>query len=137
VVDASVAVKWFVSEVHTEKAERLLDGSWVLLAPDLLYAEVTNILWKRVRGGLMDSEEARVALETLLVFPLRVFPSSPLSLAALEIAVQTDRTAYDSPYVALAVREGAPLVTADQRLYSALSSGPLAPNLVWVGDLPG
>lgn len=35
VVDASVAVKWFVPEIHTDASLRLLDGNHELLAPDL------------------------------------------------------------------------------------------------------
>ena len=38
-IDASVAVKWFVAEVHSEAAARWLDFNPVLVAPDLLFAE--------------------------------------------------------------------------------------------------
>ena len=48
VVDSSVAVKWFVVEERTTEARRILDGyqrgDLTLLAPDLIYAEVGNII---------------------------------------------------------------------------------------------
>lgn len=44
VVDASVAVKWLVSEDYSEEAASLLDGRMTLVAPDLLFAEATNAL---------------------------------------------------------------------------------------------
>jgi predicted nucleic acid-binding protein len=47
VVDASVAVKWFVPEIYDAQALRLLSGSHQLVAPDLLYVEAGNILWKK------------------------------------------------------------------------------------------
>ena len=45
VVDASVAAKWLVPEADSPLAEALLDDD--LLAPDLLFAEVGNILWNK------------------------------------------------------------------------------------------
>jgi predicted nucleic acid-binding protein len=48
VVDSSVAIKWFIPESLSSQARRLLDGyeaeSLELLAPDLIYAEVGNIV---------------------------------------------------------------------------------------------
>lgn len=44
VVDASVAVKWVVTEDGTAEAVSLL--SIPMSAPDLLIAECANILWK-------------------------------------------------------------------------------------------
>jgi predicted nucleic acid-binding protein len=53
VVDSSVVIKWFVVEPHSTEARRLLndyqDGNLSLLAPDLLAAEIGNIVWKKQR----------------------------------------------------------------------------------------
>ena len=49
VVDASVAIKWFVPEIHAEAARRLLREGITLLAPDLIWAEVANALWRMRR----------------------------------------------------------------------------------------
>ncbi|MEH2024315.1 type II toxin-antitoxin system VapC family toxin [Nostoc sp.] len=49
VLDASVAIKWFVLEVHSDKARRLLTSNYTFLVPDFFFAEVANVLWKRVR----------------------------------------------------------------------------------------
>jgi predicted nucleic acid-binding protein len=51
VVDASVVIKWFVPEVHSDAARRLLERSHQYVAPDLLYAETANAIWKKVRRG--------------------------------------------------------------------------------------
>jgi predicted nucleic acid-binding protein len=135
VVDASVGLKWFLPEELTSNAERLLAEKQELLVPDLFFVEIGNALWKRVQRGLMPPEEAQRIAETVPRFPLNSHPSRDLAEAALAIAINTGRTVYDSLYVALAVREEAPLVTADERLYNAISSGPLAPRVAWVGDL--
>src|SRR5579871_1451080 len=129
VVDASVAVKWYLPEIHDAAAQRLLTGSKELLVPDLIFAEVGNILWKRVRSEQMLEAEAQVVLQSLGALPLTVSPSWPLVLPALTIAYQTQRTVYDSLYLALAVREVAVMVTADERFYNALKATPLSPSV--------
>lgn len=83
----------------------------------------------------MDAERSREILAKLVSFPLRAFPAAPLALHALDIAVNAGCTAYDSLYVALAAREDAPLVTADEKLFNALPPGPLGANVLWVGDV--
>ena len=71
------------------------------------------------------------------VDPGREHAGARLPLAgALEIAMQMGRTVYNSLYLALAVAEGCPLVTADERLFNSLQGTPLAAHVLWVDD-PG
>jgi predicted nucleic acid-binding protein len=62
VVDASVAIKWYVPEVHSETAACLLDGTHQIMAPDLLLPEFGNILWKKVQRGQISVETSRTIL---------------------------------------------------------------------------
>lgn len=39
ITDASVAVKWYVSEIYTAEAEKLLDASYEIHAPELILPE--------------------------------------------------------------------------------------------------
>jgi predicted nucleic acid-binding protein len=48
VVDASVAVKLYVPEVHSQKAVQFFSDQHDLLAPDLMLSEFGNIIWKKV-----------------------------------------------------------------------------------------
>lgn len=138
IVDARVVIKWHVVEVHTEAALRLLrDDAPSLHVPDLMFPEVGNILWKKVRRGDLTEEEARRIAHLMAMAPLEVHPSPPLLEAAHEIAMHTGRTVYDSLYVALAVRMDTRLVTADEKLYNALKDGPLGVHIVWVEEIPG
>ena len=134
-VDASVALKWFLPEIHSDAALRVLEHHGPLVAPDLLLAEVTNALWKHVRRQDMTIQEARTTLAALGQLPLTLIPSRALTELALEIAHRTDRSAYDSLYIAVAVLRGHGLVTADRRLYDALRRGPFSASLVWVTDV--
>jgi predicted nucleic acid-binding protein len=137
VVDANVVIKWHVTEVHTDAALRLLrDDAPAMHVPDLVFPEVGNILWKKVRRGDLTEEQARGIGRLVAVAPLEAHRSAPLLEAALDIAMLTGRTVYDSLYVALAVQMDCRLVTADEKLYNALKDGPLRPRMLWVeGDL--
>jgi predicted nucleic acid-binding protein len=135
VVDANVVIKWHVTEIHTDAALRLLrDDAPALHVPDLVFPEAGNILWKKVRRGDLAEDQARRIGHLVAVAPLEVHPSAPLLEAALEIALRTERTVYDSLYVALAVQLDSRLVTADEKLYNALMAGPLGARILWVED---
>jgi predicted nucleic acid-binding protein len=135
VVDASVAVKWFVEEVHADAARYLLADVYALYAPDLLWPECGNILWKKVQQGELTAQEARLIREGLELQPLHIAPCRLLFEPALEIALDTGRTVYDSCYLALAMLTESPLVTADQRLFNALRHTDYTPYLIWVAEL--
>ncbi len=115
VVDASVAVKWLLIEEGRPAAMALLAGSQPLVAPDLVLAEAANVLWKVARRGA-DPAAMRDGLRRLPALFDRLLPLRGLEAAALELALAHGHPAYDCFYLALARREGAPLVTADARL---------------------
>ena len=135
VVDASVAVKWFLPEDHSGVALRLLAGGYSLSAPDLLFAEAGNVLWKRHRRGDLRPDEAAQILADLQRLPLTIHSSRPLLDQAWAIAHDHGRSFYDSLYVALAMKQTVSLVTADHKLYNALRSVPAGAALLWVEEL--
>ena len=125
VVDASVAVKWLVREPLSQEASLLLTSGISLMAPDLLFAEAGNALWAmRQRGDLADAEFDE-AVETLRGAPVLV-PSTLLQLtpAASRLAADLGHPIYDCFYLALAIQEKAPLVTADARFCDQVASHP-------------
>ena len=138
VVDASVAVKWYVTEeVRSDAAVRLLESGNELHVPDLLMAETGDILWKKSRRREISSGEAKRIARALLAVPLIVHATAPLLDGAMEIATRSDRSVYDALYVALAVALGIPFVTADRRLANALEKSPFGRHIVCLDDLPG
>jgi predicted nucleic acid-binding protein len=129
VLDASVAAKWFLpsaEEPISEQALQLFDrfsrGEVQLLVPDLFWPEFGNILWKAARLGRISRASAAQAISGLTQHYLITEPSRSLISDALRIAVEFDRTLYDSVYVALATITNAPLITADERLFKALGT---------------
>ena len=136
VIDASVAVKWFLPEVHDADALRLLHGAHELLVPDIFFAEFGNVLWKRLRRHEVTPSVAAGAVEELGRLFFQVHPSQALVPLALDLATRFDRSVYDSMYLAVAVLRHRPIVTADRRLHAALAGGPLRSHVLWVADVP-
>ena len=133
VVDANVVAKWFVPEPLSDEAVRLLDDEHELASPDLLWPEVGNVVWKKSRAGQITPQEASRIIAALDTCPLTAFPSRLVLGGALEIAIGTGRSVYDSVYLALAVALKCPLATADERLANALGGSPLARHVAWIG----
>jgi len=126
VVDCSVALKWYLPEHHSDPASRLLDGRHELHAPDLLLPEFGNCLWKKCRLGELTDTESRSILRAFGTVPIGIHSSELLLEGALELALHTARTVYDSLYVALAMLLDCQFVTADQRLANALQRSGLS-----------
>lgn len=134
VIDAGVAIKWFVPEILEAEAKRWLDPSHILYAPDLLPSECGNILWKKARlKEITWAEASRIASELKLA-PILLFSSLSLLTDALTLALDTGRTVYDCMYLAAAIDQGCQLVTADRKFYNALQSTSRKKYVVWVAD---
>jgi predicted nucleic acid-binding protein len=135
VVDASVVVKWFLPEEHTELAATLLNEHIALYAPDLLFLEVGSVVWQRARKGSVREEDARAVLDGLVGLDLNVTHSWQIAQSALSLALSTNQTIYDCTYLAVAVERNVPLVTADRKLVQGLQGTALASSVLWLPDL--
>ena len=133
VVDASVAAKWLLAEALSVKAVGLVQLENELIVPELFWAEIGNILWKKARTGELPDTEALRRFDDLASMGLRTVSNAVIARAAVGVAVAAGRTVYDSVYVALAMHEGCRFVTADERLVNALAGTPYAVHIVWLG----
>ena len=119
VVDASVAIKWFVGAVdeqHVAQADAVADAiehsETELLAPGHWTAEVIAVLARR-NPQLVD--RALLALDDMT--PTLVQGTAVLKRAA-DIAITLDHHLFDTLYHAVALEEGATLVTADETYFN-------------------
>jgi predicted nucleic acid-binding protein len=121
VVDASVALKWFVIEPGTDAAETLLAGPEPLIAPQLVVGEICNAAWKLWRrGALAAIQTQRIASRIAGTFD-RLVPLPGLASRSTALALELDHPAYDCFYLALAERERTVVVTADRRLVAKVA----------------
>lgn len=120
VVDASVAMKWLV-ETDGSVAARDLIGADILVAPELIAAEVANALWRYVANGQMAAIAGEMALGALTRTLDQLYPTEPLAASAYGLACRLGHTAYDCFYLVLAERVSATLITADRRLVAKVA----------------
>lgn len=133
-VDASVSLKWFLDEPDAELAETL-SLRHDLLAPDIVTGEVGNGLWKAVRKGALDCEQAELAIGTLDSRFEEFLPLAPICDRALAIAFELDHPVYDCFYLAWAERRGVDFVTADVRLLSRITDTRYADRCIRLGEV--
>jgi len=134
-VDASVVASAFFREKTSPMAQALLTSGCELYAPDLIHAEVANVIWKRYGRKEIDEGEACKLLSDVLMLPLRITPSTQLVESALKLALRTNRTVYDCLYLALAIQTNTTMVTGDKRFVNALAETPLGKYVSWIGNI--
>ncbi len=116
-------------------ARRLLAVPEICLAPDLLFAEVGNTLWKRWCRRELVREEVDGILADLARVPLETVASRRLLGSAWEIAAELRRSVYDRLYLALARQRAALFVTGDRRLVRALAATSWARRVASIEEL--
>jgi predicted nucleic acid-binding protein len=122
VIDASIAVKWFLPEDGSDEAliirNRFVDREYHLIAPDLMLSEFVNVLWKR--REFVEEATSLDIISDLLALGIDLVPSEQFIVRAYKLGRQYSRTVYDSLYLALAESRSCDMVTADSRLYNAV-----------------
>jgi predicted nucleic acid-binding protein len=123
VVDASVALKWFLlEEPHAREAVAIVEGGVTLVAPDFLIAEVCNAAWRSMKLGRISQAQLDAIAVTLPRFFDALVSAARLAPRAAAIAGQLDHPIYDCLYLSLAEARAAHLVTADMRLLNKVQS---------------
>lgn len=135
-VDANLVIR-LVADPKDESVRELWDR-WdaegrQVIAPTLLYYEVTNALYRYRRQGLMSLAAVRLALKAALSLPLHLHGEADLHQHALRLAERFSLPAtYDAHYLALAEQLGAEFWTADRKLARAVQAA-----LPWVHLIEG
>ena len=119
VVDASVAVKWFVRDTNEEKdvtsaVDILIDigkNNIELIQPPHWMAEVTAVL-ARLQPGMTDD-----AIDLLDAMEIPTSAESNVYKLASHLATELNHHLFDTLYHALALHENAMLITADHRYF--------------------
>jgi predicted nucleic acid-binding protein len=130
IVDASVAVRWYLPEDGVAAAVEILQRDHDLGAPELILAEIGNAVWKRVRIGEVETADAVEIVERARVDFAFLVPMDELATPAMRHAAELDHPIYDCFYLALAEREQAALVTTDRRLAALVERAGVSVELI-------
>lgn len=138
VLDASVALKWVLTEPDSPKALTLRDdfrnNLSELIAPDVFPVEVAHALTRAERRGLIKPPQASRLLADILSTPIPMYPYRRLLSMAVAISSAMRCGVYDCLYVALAESENCEFITADDKLLKLL--GAQFPFIVSLASLP-
>ena len=136
VIDASVILKWFIPEQHSERALQLNDSDARLHAPTFLTLEVGNVLSKKRRRGELAAQDAEDIWRAFRRAPICRYADEMLVLTAFDLANHTKQSLYDSLYLALAMQLNLSFLTANHKFYQALKHSEYHSRLLWIEDLP-
>lgn len=115
VVDSNILAYLYLPGEFTESAEQLLSQSPNWAAPVLWRSEFRNILAGFMRRGALNFDQAcAIQLEAQALLAGQEFDVD--SRAVLELVRQSDCSAYDCEFVALAIQLGTQLVTMDKKV---------------------
>lgn len=138
VVDASVAIKWYVEEEYREQALILrrdyYDGKVALVSQPLLFYEVANALRCHealTSSDVVDSVNSLIDMQIDLLAPMKEVVD-----AAVDLAFEEGATVCDAVYLALAELTGSKVITADEKLLEKFSQG-RRKNVLLIKDYKG
>lgn len=124
VLDASALLRLYLADGPLPASleavmERGCRGAATVLVPDLCWLEITSVLSRQISRTLLTAEEATDLLAEMGRLPLRTLATADLCGAALQLSQEHGISVYDACYLALALRHGATLLTADGKLQAA------------------
>ena len=119
VVDASIALKWFVPESLREEAMDILRAEEHIAAPDLLIPELAGLVLEKIKRNEITSLQAETILPGLQSSDLNLIPAAGIFSRAVEIARTLDLSVYRCFYVAAAEQFDTTFVTADLKFCDA------------------
>lgn len=123
VLDCSVTMAWCLEDEKDAYADATLEAlaKGSALAPQLWVLEVLNVLVTAERRRRLSAADAGRFLQLLGGLPIGIEPGSGITASdsVWQLARQNQLSAYDAAYLDLAVREGLPVATRDEKLRQA------------------
>jgi len=137
VLDASVVMKWFIPEVHWEKAALLKSYSESSLhAPEFFSIGMYEYSEQEGSPQRVANERSQYDSRASLTVPVHVYPWQDLLIEAGQVAHETYRSVYDCLYLVLAKHLNGKMITADKKLYLAMKgSAEWGSHLLWVENI--
>jgi len=123
IVDASVALKWALTEPDSDVAARLI-ARGDLAAPAMIHVELGNTLTKLSRRRMIAPADALSAWRALRETNILIYDDEALLEPAVELSLALNASVYDCVYLALAVETADQVVTADERFVRAVRAAP-------------
>lgn len=134
-IDAGIVVRLLLDS--GDHPARALWDDWQreqvsIIAPSLLFYEVTNALYQQQRHGYLSVELVSLMIRTAYALPIKLYSDSDLHHDAHRLASEIGLPAtYDAHYLVTAERNKAAFWTADVKLVDKIGG-----RWEWVNLLP-
>jgi predicted nucleic acid-binding protein len=124
VLDSSAVVRLFIPDGPIPAGmEQFLKGVEVgdniALAPELMLAEIANVIHKKALRDEISDDEGDQILILIQRLPIRLFSHKELVEGAVQLARDHDLTVYDALFLELARQQNGSLFTGDLKLEKA------------------
>ncbi len=123
VLDNSIVMSWCFEDENDTLAESTLERLQddIALVPAIWPLEVGNVLLVAERRRRLSEADSVRFLAMLAALPMQTEPETPQRAMGqiLSLAREHKLSTYDASYLDLAMREGVPIATLDQRLRRA------------------
>lgn len=124
VIDACVAIKWFIPETGYQKASELIQAHSEFLAPELFLIEMDAIITKKVRKKEIELSEAYILHDEIRKLPFKLIRYDQTAKLSFELSATLPITTYDATYLSVALQFNEEVYTADRRFYRGISTTP-------------
>jgi len=115
VVDTNIICYLYISGEFSEKSEQLLSHTTEWNAPILWRSEFRNVVSQYLRKNILLSSEALVIIEQAEQL-MHEHEYEVSSARVIELVQNSDCSAYDCEFVALAQDLDVPLITTDKKI---------------------
>ncbi|MHA1675636.1 MAG: type II toxin-antitoxin system VapC family toxin [Candidatus Njordarchaeales archaeon] len=133
VIDSSIIAALFFPEPYSDWVETVIKKYDILTTVDISYAEVANVAWKRIVIFRHNKDVILASLDNALKFikdVCKVVSTNSIYKRAIEIAIDTNISIYDSLFLAIASKEDSKFATLDKTLVNKLKNTNLEPILI-------
>jgi len=124
IIDASILASFLIKDEFYDLSEKFLrEHAGELKAPDIIIAEVANVIWKhivvvrRIPSSLVDD---LIDLFYILVTTIEIYDSLPLLKDAFKISIDVKISIYDALYIALSLNSRDKFATFDRTLFESV-----------------
>lgn len=133
VIDANIAVRFFVNIEHSEFIETLFYKKRPF-APDLIISETSSALRKYVLSGDMSVEAAMVSIN-MLPNMIDQSPTGSMGADAIKLSIDLNHPVYDCYYAVCAKMMSLPFLTADKKFVRKIESSNFKVEIIELSQL--
>ncbi len=122
VLDSSAVIRIFIPDGPIpDGMEQFLrgveNGVNIALAPELMLAEIANVLHRKTQRQEITEDEGDQLLQLICRLPIRLYSHHELVEGAVRLSREHPLTVYDALFLELARQRGGLLFTADHELH--------------------